>query len=81
MKTYRYSSGNVLILMTTCLLFLSTYSASQAMRSDAQSRRAGIAGSAVVQPVNGAARLIIYRLPGLGNHVYVDLYVDGVAVC
>ena len=78
MKTYRYSSRNVLILMTTCLLFLSTYSASQAMRSGAQSRRAGIAGSAVVQPVNGAARLIIYRLPGLGNHVYVDLYVDGV---
>src|SRR5207302_11438792 len=67
-----------LFLMTTCLLFLSIYPASQAMRSDAHSRRAGIAGSAIVQPVNGAARLIIYRLPGLGNYVYVGLYVDGV---
>ncbi len=79
MKTYSYSGRNALILIT-CLLFLITYPVSQAMSSDAQSRRAGVAGSAVAQPVEGAARLIVRRLPGLGNFVYVDLYADGVWV-
>jgi hypothetical protein len=80
MKTYRYSNRNALILMTTCLLFLGTYPASQAMSYDAQSRRAGAAGSAVVQPVEGAARLIVYRDPGLGNFLIAHLHVDGVPV-
>ena len=80
MKTYSYSSRNALILMTTCLFFLSTYAASQAMSSDAQSRRAGAAGSAVGQPVKGAARLIVSRDPGLGNFVIAHLRVDGVPV-
>ena len=66
--------------MTTCLLFLSTYAASQAMSSDAQSRRAGAAGSAVVQPFEGAARLIVCRDPALGNFLIVHLRVDGVLV-
>ncbi|SRR5712691_4274357 len=79
MKTCSYSGRNAVILIT-CLLFLITYPVSQAMGSDAQPRRVGIAGSAVVQPVNGAARLIVRRLPGLGNFVYVHLHVDGVAV-
>jgi hypothetical protein len=80
MKTYRYSNRNALILMTTGLLFLSTYAASQAMSSDAQSRRAGAAGSAVVQPVEGAARLIVRRDPGLGNYLIAHLRIDGVPV-
>ena len=65
--------------MTTCLLFLSTYPASQAMRSDAQSRRV-VVGPVVAQPVEGAARLIVRRLPGLGNFLIVNLHIDGVAV-
>jgi hypothetical protein len=77
MKTY--SSRNVLILMTTFVLFFSGYAASQAS-SNAQSRRAAVTGSAFVRPVKGAARLIVRRLPDLGNYVYVDLYVDGVPV-
>lgn len=77
MKTYSYSNRNVLILMTTCLLFLSTYPASQAMSSDAQSRRAGAAGSAVGQPVGGAARLIVSRDPALGNFLIAHLRIDG----
>jgi hypothetical protein len=77
MKTYSYSSRNALILMTTCILFFSEYAASQAMSSEAQSRRA-VTRSA--QPVRGAARLIVRRLPDLGNFVHVNLYVDGVAV-
>jgi hypothetical protein len=80
MKTYRYSNRNALILMTTCLLFLGTYAASQAMSSDAQSRRAGAAGSAVVQPFEGAARLIVRRDPGLGTFLIAHLRVDGVPV-
>jgi hypothetical protein len=80
MKTYTYSSRNALILMSTCLLFLSTYPASQAMSSDAQSRRAGVARFAVGQPVEGAGRLIVRRIPGLGNYLIVQLHVDGVAV-
>jgi len=66
--------------MITGLLFLSTYAASQAMSSDAQSRRAGAAGSAVGQPVKGAARLIVSRDPALGNFVIAHLRVDGVPV-
>jgi hypothetical protein len=80
MKTYSYSSRNALILTTTFLLFLSRYGTSQAMSSDAQSRRVAVAGSAFVQPVRDDARLIIRRIPNLGNNVIVDLYVDGVAV-
>ena len=80
MKTYSYSSRNVLILMTTCLLFLDTYATSQAMSSDAQSRRAGAAGFAVMQPVAGAARLIVRRDPGLGVFLTAHLRVDGVPV-
>ena len=80
MKTYRYSNRNALILMMTGLLFLSTYPASQAMSSDARSHRAGVAGSAIGQPVDGAARLIVSRDPGLGNFVIAHLRVDGVLV-
>jgi hypothetical protein len=80
MKTYSYSSRNALILMTTCLFFLSTYATSQAMSYEAQSHRAGAAASAVVQPVEGAARLIVYRDPGLGNFLIAHLHIDGVPV-
>jgi hypothetical protein len=80
MKTYRYSNRRALILMTTCLLFLSTFAANQAMSSDAQSRRTVVAESAVVQPVKGAARLIVRRDPALGNYLIAHLRVDGVLV-
>ena len=80
MKTYSYSSRRTLILMTTCLFFLSAYAASQAMSSDAQSRRASAGGSTVMQPVNGAARLIIRRDPALGNYLIAHLRIDGVTV-
>ena len=79
MKTYNYSSRKALILMTTCLVFVSGYTVSQAISSDAQSRLIA-AGSASVQPVRDDARLIIRRIPNLGNRVIVDLSVDGVAV-
>jgi hypothetical protein len=78
MKTYNYRNRSALILITTCLLFLTTYGISQAKSSDTQSRRVAIAGPAFAQPVNDPARLIIRRIPNLGNNVIVDLYVDGV---
>jgi hypothetical protein len=66
--------------MTACLLFLGPYATSQAMSSDAQLRRAGAAGSAVVQPVERAGRLIVCRDPALGNFLIAHLDVDGVPV-
>jgi hypothetical protein len=74
MKTYSYGSRNALILMTTGLLFLITYPASQAMSAEA--------ARLIVrqQPHEGAARLIVHRDPGLGNYVIAHLRVDGVLV-
>jgi hypothetical protein len=66
--------------MTACLLFLGPYATSQAMSSDAQLRRAGAAGSGVVQPVVRAGRLIVCRDPALGNFLIAHLDVDGVPV-
>ena len=79
MKTYSYRSRNALVLIATCL-FLSGYTANQAMSSDAQSGRAAVAGPASVRPVNGAARLIIHRIANLGNNLIVALWIDGVSV-
>src|SRR5712691_10429787 len=76
MKTYSYRSRNALVLIATCL-FLSGYTANQAMTSEAQSGRAVVAAPASVRPVNGAARLIIHRIANLGNHLIVNLRVDG----
>jgi hypothetical protein len=50
------------------------------MSSDAQSHRAGAAGSAVVQRFERAARLIVSRDPALGNFLIAHLNVDGVPV-
>jgi hypothetical protein len=80
MKTSNYRNRNALILMITCVLFLSKYTAGQAMSSDAQSRRLAVARPSFAQPVKDPARLIIQRIPNLGNNVIVDLYVDGVPV-
>jgi hypothetical protein len=66
-------------LIATCL-FLSGYTANQAMSSDVQSGRAAVAGPASVRPVNGAARLIIHRIANLGNNVIVTLWIDDAAV-
>ena len=79
MKTYSYRSRNALVLIATCL-FLSGYTANQAMSSDAQSSRAAVAGPASVRSVNGGARLIIHRLADLGNNLIVRLWIDDVAV-
>ena len=79
MKTYSYRSRNALVLIATCL-FLSGYTANQAMSSDAQSGRAAVAGPTSVRPVNGAARLIIHRIADLGNNLIVRLWIDDVAV-
>lgn len=74
MKPYSHSSRNALVLVTTCVLFLSQYASSQAMAADARSRRADAASSH-----RGDAHLVIRRIPNLGNHVIVDVYVDGAA--
>ncbi len=76
MKTYSYRSRSALVLMTACLLL----SNGHAVRgSDVHSRQAATVAFAFVQPVTDPARLIIRRIPNLGNQVVVNLYVDGVA--
>ncbi len=79
MKTYCYRTRNALVLIAACL-FLSGYTANQAMSSDAPSGRAAGAGLASMRPVNGAARLIIHRIADLGNNLIVRLWIDDVAV-
>lgn len=78
-KTYSDSIRNALILMTACL-FLGGLASSQAIGANPQPRRTTVAGPGFVQPGNGAARLVVWRIADLGNFVWVDLYVDGVAV-
>ena len=80
MKIYNYRSRNALILMITCVLFLSRYAASPAMSSDAQSRRIAVVPLAFAQSIKDPAHLVVRRIPNLGNNVIVVLYVDGVAV-
>ena len=76
MKRYSYRSRNALVLIATCL-FLSGYTANQAMSYDARSSHAAVGWSVPVQPVYGAARLNINRIPDLGNFVIVRLWIDG----
>ena len=80
MRTYRYSSRNALLLLVAWLSF-NVYAACQAMSSDMQSARAAAAGgSDLVQPVQGAARLVVRRAPNLGANIAVRLWVDGAQV-
>jgi len=80
MRTYRYSSRNALLLLVVWLSF-NVYATCQAMSSDMQSVRAAAAGgSDLVQPVQGAARLVVRRGPNLGANVAVRLWVDGAQV-
>jgi len=76
MKTYNYSIRNPLLLLITCLLVL-TISGAQA---GVEAYRVATAGSTSVQSAGDEARLIIRRIPNLGNTLIIDLYVDGVAV-
>jgi hypothetical protein len=76
MKIYNYTR-NVFTLITNGLLFLTLCGTSQAINSETESRRVG--GTTSAEAVIGGARLIITRIPNLGNHVIVDLNIDGVA--
>jgi hypothetical protein len=66
MKTYSDSIRNALILMTVCL-FLGGYASSQAMGANPQPRRTTVAGPGFVQPGDGAARLVVWRIADLGK--------------
>jgi hypothetical protein len=79
MKTYNYRSRSARILIAICL-FLSGYAANHPSNANAQSDRASVAGPGFERPVDGAALLIIHRIPGLGNHVIVNLSIDGALV-
>ncbi len=80
MKMRRHNTRKALIRTTVCFLFVITCSVKQAIGFDGQSRRFAAADSGFAKSDSDAARLIIRRIPNLGNHLIVDLYVDGVAV-
>ncbi len=80
MKIHRYVSRKALILVSTGLLFVSSYTVSQAMSSDAHSRHFVRERPTYWQPAGEPARLIIRRSPDLGNNIIVALFIDGVGV-
>jgi hypothetical protein len=75
MRIYSYTSHRTLILIVICL-FLTGYTASQAITADSQ-RHHVARGSTFVQPTKGAARLIVWRAPYLGNFLIIHLSIDG----
>lgn len=74
MKTYSDRGRSALILMTACFLFVN---GDTVVGSDAQSRRVVTEGYGDGKSVREPARLIIRRIPDLGNDIVVSLYVDG----
>jgi hypothetical protein len=74
MKAYSHNSRKVLTLTVGCLLF-SAFTPSQAVAANAQRHHTAVAHPAFGQP--GGARLIIWRIPNLGNRVVVNLWLDG----
>ena len=75
MKLYKLYNHKALILIAAGFLLLG-----QAMQADAQSRHFATAGPAYTQSAENPARLVIRRIPNLGNHLIVDLRIDGVSV-
>lgn len=75
MKTSN-TNRTVRILAIVGLLFAATFGVSPAAVSDGP---AGLKPGSSERSVSDA-RLIIRRTPNLGNHVIVDLYIDGKAV-
>ena len=75
-KTNRDSGRNALLLVVAWLFF-SAHAACQATSLDLQSPRGVVAGPGFVQSVEGAARLIIRRIPNLGYDVVIQLWIDG----
>jgi hypothetical protein len=78
MKTYNCSIRSPLLLLITCLTL--GISGTQAISAGTESHRVTAAGSTSVQSAGDDARLIIRRIPNLGNALIIDMYVDGVAV-
>jgi hypothetical protein len=77
MNTHSDHYRGALITMLAGLLFLSEYAAGQTVTTNAPLDRAAGRTSAFVRSVREPARLIIRRIPTLGNNVFVDLYLDG----
>jgi hypothetical protein len=79
MKMYTDCRRNALVLIAACV-FLSEYPAGQVIAAEPQARRMIVTSAAFARAGNGAARLIVRRIPDLGRYVWVQLYADGVAI-
>jgi hypothetical protein len=69
MKIHNYSTRGAILLLIVSLLF-SVFAAGQAMGADPRSPHA-------VASSQAPARLVIRRMPNLGNNVIVQLSIDG----
>jgi hypothetical protein len=76
MNTYSDSSRRALVLAVAWLSFAAC-AVGQPTSVEWQSPRGTVAGPGLGQPVEGAARLIIRRIPNLGYDVIVQLWIDG----
>jgi hypothetical protein len=65
-------------LTIACALAVTIFGTTQGASPSSESNRAAITDSRSSEPLNDA-RLIVRRIPNLGNNVIVDLYIDGVA--
>jgi hypothetical protein len=64
--------------MATCLLVASIPGPSQATILRGKSPLAAVTASGPSEPNSDDGRLVVRRIPNLGNNVIVDLYIDGV---
>jgi hypothetical protein len=77
MKTYSTNRA-ARALTIACALIVTIFGTIQAASPNSESNRDAITDSGSSEPLNDA-RLIVRRIPNLGNNVIVDLYIDGVA--
>jgi len=75
-KTYRISSRNS-VLLVVGWFFFNAYAACQATSSDVWLPSGAVPSPGLGQPVEGAARLVIRRIPNLGYDVVIQLWIDG----
>jgi len=77
MKTFNTNRA-ARALTIVCALIVTIFGTTQAASPRNESNRDAITNSGSSEPLNDA-RLIVRRIPNLGNNVIVDLYIDGVA--
>jgi hypothetical protein len=76
MKTIRGINMHLVALFSVLVIFAASGSGQTAQ--ERESPRLFVSGSRHTPSEKGRARLVIYRIPNLGNRVIVDVWIDGV---